>query len=236
MPTSPMHTVLGFDDGEIDASVFTGAQGSVLTTTVNKASISIVAGVSDQLSVTFVNQITPTVITLTPGIGITLGKYVGTLNGLFTAANVPITATYNSGTQRVTFTNVTTDYPFVFNAAPQSTCFLNFGITITQSTITGTNCTLTSQNLVDLSGNNSFYITTNLALGNYSFLNSNYKGVNNVLAKIQFTTESGGLEFYNNFTSFKTRFYDTNITKLHIVLYDENFKPWIPLSDWSLCN
>ena len=59
-----MHTVLGFDDGEIDASVFTGAQGSALSTTVNKASISIVANVSDKLSVTFVNQATPTVITL----------------------------------------------------------------------------------------------------------------------------------------------------------------------------
>ena len=41
------------------------------------------------------------------------------------------------------------------------------------------------------------------------------------------------MEFYNNLTSFKTRFYDTNITQLHIVLYDENFNQWVPLSDWS---
>ena len=70
-------------------------------------------------------------------------------------------------------------------------------------------------------------------MSNYSFLNSNYKGGSNVLAKIQFTTDPGGMEFYNNLTVFKTRFYDTNITQLNIVLYDENFDPWVPLSDWS---
>ena len=41
------------------------------------------------------------------------------------------------------------------------------------------------------------------------------------------------MEFYNNLTSFKTRFYDTNITQLKIKLYDEDFNPWSPLSDWS---
>ena len=42
-----------------------------------------------------------------------------------------------------------------------------------------------------------------------------------------------GIEFYNNLTAFKTRFYDTNITKINITLYDENFNQWIPLSDWG---
>ena len=96
-----------------------------------------------------------------------------------------------------------------------------------------TECFLTSTKIVDLSGNNSFYLTTNLGLANYSFLNSNSIGGANVLAKIQLTTDSTGIEFYNNLTSFKTRFYDTNIASLHIMLYDENFNPWIPLSDWS---
>ena len=149
MSTSTMNSVLGFEDGEIDASTFTGAQGSTLTTGINKQSISIVANVSDKLAVMFIDHTTPTVITLTPGIGITMGTYVGTLNGLFTAASVPITATYNATTQRVTFTNITTDIPFVFDPAPASTCFLNFGITIHQSIITGTNCTLTSQNAAE---------------------------------------------------------------------------------------
>jgi hypothetical protein len=93
--------------------------------------------------------------------------------------------------------------------------------------------TLTSQKIVDLSGNNSFYVTTNLGLGNYSFLSTTNTGGANVLAKVQLTTDSTGIQFYENLTSFKTRFYDTNISSLHIVLYDENFQPWIPQSDWS---
>jgi hypothetical protein len=95
MSTSTMNSVLGFEDGEIDASTFTGAQGSTLTTGSNKASITIVANVSDKLSVIFMNQTTPTILTLTPGIGITMAIYVGTLNGIFTDANVPITVSCN---------------------------------------------------------------------------------------------------------------------------------------------
>ena len=90
----------------------------------------------------------------------------------------------------------------------------------------------TNFNKVDLSGKNSFCVTQNLGLANQLFLNANSKGRSNVLAKIQLTTDSTGIEFYNNLTSFKTRFYDTNITSLHIVLYDEDFKPWMPQSDW----
>ena len=75
-----------------------------------------------------------------------------------------------------------------------------------------TTCTLPSTKIVDLSGNNSFYVTTNLGLANYSFLNPNSKGGSNVLGKIQLTTSQTGIEFYNNLTSFKTRFYDTDIT------------------------
>ena len=123
-----MNSVLSFEDGEIDASTFTGAQGSTLTTGVNKASITIVANVSDKLSVTFMNQTTPTVITLTPGVGILMGTYVGTLNGLFTAAGVPITATYNAQLHNVCLTNITADFPFVFDPSPASSCFQNVGI------------------------------------------------------------------------------------------------------------
>ena len=76
-------------------------------------------------------------------------------------------------------------------------------------------------------------MTSNLGLANYSFLSPTFTGGANTLAKVQLTTDSTGMEFYNNLTSFKTRFYDTNITQLKIQLYDENFDPWIPLSDWG---
>ena len=41
-----MNSVLGFEDGEIHASAFTGAQGSILPTGVDEGSITIVANVS----------------------------------------------------------------------------------------------------------------------------------------------------------------------------------------------
>ena len=44
----------------------------------------------------------------------------------------------------------------------------------------------------------------------------------------------GTYEFYTNASPFKTRFYDTNITQRHIILYDEDFIQWVPKSDW-LC-
>ena len=87
--------------------------------------------------------------------------------------------------------------------------------------------------IVDLSGKTSFYVTTFLGLGNYSFLAQNNPGGANVLAKIQLTTSVTGVEYYNNLTQFKSRFYDKNITQLHVVLYDEDYKPWTPLSDRS---
>ena len=56
-------------------------------------------------------------------------------------------------------------------------------------------------------------------------MNASFTGGANVLAKVQLTTANTGIEFYNNLTAFKTRFYDTNVTQIHIVLYDEDFNP-----------
>ena len=158
-------------------------------------------------------------ITLTAGIGKTGANTVADINAQFTVNGIPITATYAN--QIITFTNTTINFPFEFVYA-NSTCFdvLGFSHANKTSTLTGANCTFNSSKIVDLSGNNSFYVTTNLGLGNYSFLSSCNSGGAKVLAKIQLTTDNTGIEFYNNLTSFKSRFYDTNITQLHIVLYD----------------
>ena len=176
-------------------------------------------------------------ITFAAGIGKTGANTVADINAKFVASGVPITAAYAN--QRITFTNTTINFPFEFVYA-ESTCFdvLGFSHVNKLSTLVTApvnSCSFTSSKIVDLSGNNSFYLTTNLGhgLGNHSFLSSGNTGGANMLAKIQLTTDNTGIEFYNNLTSFKSRFYDTNITQLHIVLYDENFVPWIPLSDWS---
>ena len=85
------------------------------------------------------------------------------------------------------FTNSTTNFPFFFNIVG-STALTKLGFNTNvdlESVISGTHCTLTSTKIVDLSGNNSFYVTTNLGLANHSFLSSNNKGGSNVLAKVQ---------------------------------------------------
>ena len=147
---------------------------------------------------------------------------------------IPFTVTYDAVTHVFTFDNSTTNGNLVVSSNPLSTLGLDTALAFyNMSSAKATSCTLTSQKIVDLSGNNSFYFTTNLGLGNHSFLAKNNMQGQNVLAKIQLTTESTGIEFYSNLTSFKSRFYDTSISSLHIVLYDEDFLPWTPSSDWS---
>ena len=179
---------------------------------------------------------------MTAGIGITPANFVAYLNAQFAANGIYIHATYANlrltfSNDTVNFPNNTVNFPFEF-VYSESTCFdvLGFGHANKISTLI-TNpineCSFTSTKIVDLSGNNGFYFTSNLGLGNHSFLTKSNTGGQNVLAKIQLTTSDSGIEYYNNLTQFKSRFYDTNITQLHIVLYDENFNVWVPLSDWS---
>ena len=234
--TSTMNSVLGFESGIVMNSVFVDPQGSELesdnsflpnaTFTFTYANNYFVVDFPDM----------PTITIYIPVCANKTGTEIAALlNTQLTNAALLITATYNTSSCVFVFTNSTTNFPFYFNIVG-STALANLGfntISDRESTITGTNCTLTSEKIVDLSGNNSFYVTSNLGLANYSFLNSNFTGGANVLAKVQLTTANTGIEFYNNLTAFKTRFYDTNVTQIHIVLYDEDFNPWVPLSDWS---
>ena len=96
--------------------------------------------------------------------------------GLATAINLlinpyNITCAYNAGTQLFSFTDTTSANPFIILAT--STCLLNFGFSAVQnwtSVLVPITCTLVSPCIIDLSGNNGFYFTTNLATGNYNLL------------------------------------------------------------------
>ena len=222
LPDSTMNSVIGFEYGLVEASIYTGAQGSYKSTTA-KTSFG---------PITLDTNITT--IKIAPGT-YTGATIVAELNAKLLVSNIqyPIVASFKSTTTILTLTNSTTNIPFkLIYPGSTSTVVLGFP-NVNQSTVTGTNCTLTSTKQVDLSGVNSFYFSTNLGIGNYNFLNKNNTGGANILAKIQLTTDSTGIEFYNNLTSFKTRFYDSNISSLHIVLYDEDFNLFVPQSDWS---
>ena len=233
--TSTMNSVLGFENGTITNSVFVDPQGSVLESDNSFAANATFTFTyaDNSLEVDFPDMAVVT-IRIPVCANKTGAEISALLNTQFANAALHITATYNNTLHVFVFTNSTTNDPFFFySAGSTALAKLGFNNIDHESTITGTHCTLTSDKIIDLSGNNSFYVTSNLGVANYSFLNSNFTGGANVLAKVQLTTANTGIEFYNNLTAFKTRFHDTNVTQIRIVLYDEDFNPWVPLSDWS---
>ena len=64
-----MNTVLGFESGAIQDTLFKNIQGSTLRTDVDKGSFSIILNTSDKLAVLAYDQSVHTMITLTAGVG-----------------------------------------------------------------------------------------------------------------------------------------------------------------------
>ena len=239
LATSTMNSVLGFEPGLVNSSVagITMSRSSLTSPNTKFGTITVITGTNDTLRITAPNG-NALNITLTAGTSLNGTVFATALNAKFATAdagqNCGIVASYNTVTGYFNFDCTTSGNVFTFLSTSNSLLLLglNAGVNTSSTAYVGF-CTLTSTKIADLSGSNSFYITTNLGLANYSFLNPNSKGGSNVLGKIQLTTSQTGIEFYNNLTSFKTRFYDTDITQIHIVLYDEDFNLWVPLSDWS---
>ena len=86
--------------------------------------------------------------------------------------------------------------------------------------------------MVDLSGMNCFYFSTNLSTDNRSFLTSANSGCN-VLAKIHYECDTGGIQFHRNIADYKTRISDKCIPYVRVMLHDEDFMPYTPASKWS---
>jgi len=83
---------------------------------------------------------------------------------------IPFIVTYDEVTHLYMFDNSTTNGNLVIECNLMSTLGFDTALAFyNMSSPKATSCTLTSQKIVDLSGNNSFYFTTNLGLGNHSF-------------------------------------------------------------------
>ena len=239
LATSTMNSVLGFEPGLVNQSVADATMTRSFLPSLNTkfGTITVITGTNDTLNFTAPNGNALT-ITLTAGTSLNGTVFATALNAKFATAaagqNCGIVASYNTVTGYFAYACTTSANTFTFLGT--SNCLTLLGInaaTPATSTAYAGTCTLTSSKIVDLSGNNSFYVTTNLGLANQSFLSPNNKGGSNVLGKVQLTTSQTGIEFYNNVTAFKTRFYNTDLSQIHIVLYDEDFNKWVPLSDWS---
>ena len=173
-------------------------------------------------------------LVFTTGANIAIASFTPVINAKLVTYGIPCTMSYDAVTHLFTFNNSTDNGGLVIGGNILSTFSFDTGLAFYNlSSPKTTLCTLTNKKIADLLGNNGFYLTTNLGLGNHSFLAANNLQEQSVLTKIQLQTESTGIEFYSNLTSFKSRFYDTSISSLHTVLYDEDFLQWIPSSDWS---
>ena len=224
--TSTMNSVIGFESGLIDASV-RNAVGSQLKSTIPKtANVAIVTGTNDTITYNYNNGELVTIQTYSATDAAGIANFPAVMQNRLNLVGIPFTVTYDAVNHVHTFDNSTDNGNLVIGGSSLSTLGFNTALAFyNMSSPKSTACTLTSQKIVDLSDNKSFYFSTNLSLGNHSFLATNNMQGQNILAKIQLTTESTGIEFYSNLTSFKSRFYDTNISSLHIVLYDEDFLP-----------
>ena len=159
------------------------------------------------------------------------------MNNLFATAlagnNCNLTVAFSTVTNLFTFTDNTTSNTFTL-LSTNSTCLAAMGISqvdhVSTPNYVNSTCTLVSPCIIDLSGNNSFYFTTNLATENYNFVRFADRSGSNIFEKIQFASDSTGTEFFKNINQFKTRFSDKNITNINIVLLDENYNQWIPKS------
>ena len=103
---------------------------------------------------------------------------------------------------------------------------------VESTVVLNTSNILYSTKMIDLSGQNCFYFSTNLSTDNRSFLSSTNAGCN-VLAKIHYECETGGIQFHRNISDYKTRISDKRIPYIRVILHDEDFTPYIPASKWS---
>ena len=169
------------------------------------------------------------------------------LNASFAGTSADyIECSYNITDNTFTFTSTDSSLSY-FTFYGSSTIMKVLGFEINKGDVDSENqsqSVLTSTRQIDLSGNNSFYFTTNLQTDNVLFFNtvsvSNYVSTvtnqqtqGNVLAKIQFTAIPGSVQFFKQKKEFKHRIADKYISQIHVKLYDENYDPMIPQQQWN---
>jgi hypothetical protein len=238
--TSTLNNCIGFPSGLVSGlSVSSGANtySTYTSTTARPGLIAIFLNTNDRLYFTdsagnnLNIQIPPNSLYTGTSLATAMNVLFATANA---GANCNITVSFDTTTSLFTFSNTTTANIFTLLSL-NSTILAPMGMTQANhpSVPYQGGCTLISSQIIDLSGNNSFYFTTNLLTGNYNFITKSGGAGSNILEKIQLTSDGTGIEFFKNINQFKTRFADKSISSLNILLLDENGNPWIPTSTWS---
>ncbi|MEY2702149.1 MAG: hypothetical protein RLY43_782 [Bacteroidota bacterium] len=172
----------------------------------------------------------------------TVTELVTNLNTLMSGDN--FTVTFDSNTLKLTFTHTTYDFLLMYGTYDldlvdytyNSNALELLGFEPETEYTSGTQ-TLTSSTMINLSGVASFYFTLqNVTTDNINMVNSTIGKNCNVLAKIPFSSKSisGGVEYYQNISGFKSRLNTHKIDSLHIKLYEDDLTTeFVPLKDWS---
>ena len=148
------------------------------------------------------------------------------------------TITFSSLTNQFTFTHDTYAFEFMYEANAYSTALDVLGFEAATAVDSGVLLYLSSTSVVNLAGNTGFYVTCqNFSTNNVNFVNDTVGRNCNVLAKVPFSSESiqGGIEYYYNYSGFKSRLNCNKIDSFHFVLYQDDLDTeFVPLKDWSM--
>ena len=129
-------------------------------------------------------------------------------------SGIPFTVTYNSITNKYTFSHTTNDFTF----DSDSTCLNELGFT-EETTHSSTTQSLTSDKKVDLAGTRSLYIITNLHTLNMDSRTGQLSS--NILDNIIVDVASYGLITYVNTSGFRTIILNDMISYLDIRIEDD---------------
>lgn len=140
-------------------------------------------------------------------------------------SGVSITITYDSKTNKYTFTSTSN---FTINSSSSCLSLIGFD----SGDHTSIAYQLTSNYMIDLSGIRVINVATNLTSNNIDSYN---KGKNNVLCSIPVSVSKYGLNVVDYSSSNYVKINDKNINYILISLYDENFN-YINLNnvDWTM--
>lgn len=139
-------------------------------------------------------------------------------------ASYSISATFNEITNLISFVS---NAEFRIVVGDHSTMLSIIGFqNHTADIISNANNILTADIPLDLSGNNTIIVTSQLLTNNYTWIKGSGNQYNgrgsNALAKIQVTGANGDILFFNDIQRFENKINDNLITNMRITILDEN--------------
>lgn len=153
-------------------------------------------------------------------IELTKGNYnVNTLLTLLRSVLTDFTITYNSITNKYTFSHPTSNFIFYYNTTHTSTCFHQIGFKFYDQY--SSSRILENDRCINLSPIRNFLVSCNYNTGN---INKSNPLVNNILCSIPITANIGGVVNYVN-DGFKSNLFTSIMSTITITITDQDGQP-----------